>query len=332
MSDIDASHSRYRRPSRAYLNWLRPPQGPASLFVATVVTLFAALAGSAAIERLTTNDLSAAPTEEQAMAVAEVAMEQSPRNIPGPTVLCRPIWCPDNWDPDGDQVVVFDDPPDHNGGVDHATVVYWTPENELSTVVSQVRSRLVADGWTIMEVSGDDFVVADKDDLSVYVAVLDNNDPTFEGRLPTVELELDPKIPALQVGTAATVGFLGGLLLGWMMIVWFLRNYRRHEIGVKAVIHLLGLPFLVIVTLVDISVLRMFALGGMPSSLFVAPAAVLGIIGSFLIGTSTILTTVTIAIAVAAMASIVLAALPIGVNQDQGRSFGYWARRATWRR
>lgn len=279
------------------------------MVTAMAVALFTALAGAAAAERLATNQFSAAPTENRAIAMAEVAMAQRPHNIPGPAIPCGPTGCPDRWDPSGDQVRVFDDFPDRNEGFDHATVAFWLPPNQVTHVVDEARSRLIADGWTIVEVAGRDHLVADKGNLSVGIYRSHGSGATATKPAPSVYLYVDQKTPTLPSGIAALAGFLAGLVAGWMAMVWLLHRHRRHSTGLRAATILVGVPPLIMIVLVEAITLKtlLFDAASMPLSLL--PTTVMAV----LVGLAT--TTISTAfVAVEALATIVLAVLPTRVH------------------
>ena len=298
---------RDRPPPRAHRLWPRNERG-ASLFVTVAVALFTALAGAAASERLVTGQFSPAPTETQASTVAEAATGQRPRNVPGRIVACQPAWCPKHWQPGGDQVAVFDDPPDHNGGVDHATVVYWIPLDEAAAVVDQARQRLVSAGWSVVEVVGSNRFTADKGDLEVFVYQIQGNAQglDLESQVPSVGLDLDRKLATAPAAVAATTGCLAGLAGGWLLIRWVLRRRRQHPARAKDAILILSLPALLMIILVDIMILRFVMLGPPSMPMAVVPAATMAILGT---GAST-LSTITVVVVGSAISAVVWAARP----------------------
>jgi len=291
MTDLDGLHRRYRRLLWAYPNWyrrergqeilttlldaaqpgqrrptardivdvlgqgircrLRPPRGPVYWILVLVVASFASLMGSAAAGEIAVSTLASPPTEQQAIVIAEVAMAQRPHNIPGPTVRCHDD-CDHQWSR-GDSVVVFDDQPWHNLGLDHTTVMYWSGG---PATIDQARVRLVARGWTIddrryppgsvrsgpLGSSLDGFTARDGD-LSLHVHRL--NGPSV------FALTLERSPPAALLAVMVVAGGTGGLLAGWLVTTWVLHRYRRHASWVKAATILFSLPSLVVMLAVE---------------------------------------------------------------------------------
>ncbi|HEY8472599.1 MAG TPA: hypothetical protein VIL37_08180 [Natronosporangium sp.] len=244
---------------------LRIPRGPGYWAVTLVVGSFAALAGWAVAGAIAVGTLPPPPDERQAIAVAELAFGQPPRNLPGPIVRCRD-YCLNTWERGGDEVMVFDDPRYRNGGVDHTTVVSWDPDLATAAAVEQARHRLAGDGWRIASqpyprgaISSGPFgppvqgFTAYRDDFAVHVHRYSG------GGLPPLALTLEPNRPAEVLTAAAVAGAGAGLLAGWLTISWLLRRYRHHNQLVKTAIGLFALPILVVMVLLQLFTGQLFA-------------------------------------------------------------------------
>jgi hypothetical protein len=373
MTDLDGLHRHYRRLLWAYPNWyrrergqeilttlldaaqpgqrrptgrdvvdvlgqgircrLRPPRGPAYWILTLVVASFAALAGSAAAGGIAVVTLAPPPTEQQAIAIAEVAMAQRPDNIPGPTFRC-PDYCNHRFGR-GDQVVVFDDQPWRNSGLDHTTVMYWSGG---PATMDRARARLVAGGWTIDDEpyppgslnSGyfgpplEGFTARDGD-LALHVHRV-NGPAVFE-------LTLEQSPPAALLAVMVTAAATGGLLAGWMMTTWVLHRYRRHGNLAKAAIVLSSLPPLMAVLLLELFTAS-YIVGMIKDT---APSMPIALLPAVIIGPVPLFATEGIPasrgipqlIAIAAVLTIVVAALPLPPPRPRQPRAGHEATHPT---
>lgn len=247
---LDAARPGQRHPSRhdvldilarAALCRMRPPRGITCWIVTVIVALLAAAAAAAAANGILVAAFASPPSEEQAIAIAEVAMAEPPHNLPGSTFRC-PDYCNHQWRSGGDQVVVFDDSPWRNTGVDHTSVVYWTTPTD---VIDAARHRLIADGWTIDDrqyppgaiMSGpqgppSDGFTAYRGHLALHV---------HESAYPPLMLTLEPRLPSsfpLDTGSAAAA--VAGLTGAWLLTSWAQHRYRRHRPALQRLIQLFG--------------------------------------------------------------------------------------------
>ena len=249
---LDAARPGQRHPSRhdvldilarAALCRLRPPRG-ISCWIVTVTA--ALLAAAAAMAAATGGALVAAfaspPSEQQAIAIARVAIAEPPHNLPGPTFRC-PDYCNHQWRSGGDQVVVFDDTPWRNTGVDHTSVVYWTPPAD---VIDAARHRLTADGWTIDDrqyppgaiMSGPEG--APSDGFTAYRGHLALHVHTSS--YPPLMLTLEPRQPSsFGLDTGSIAAAAAGLAGAWLLTSWVQHRYRRHRPAVQRLIQLSSL-------------------------------------------------------------------------------------------
>lgn len=209
------------------------------------------MAGSAAAA-ITFAGQGSAPSEQQAAAVAELAIGQAARNLAGPVVACT-YFCPEQWQPSGDQVITFDDPFEENEGVDHVTVVYWTPGELVAAAVDDAKSRLDSAGWDVgtltIQDDGTRYFSASKDGLSLSIVAVNN---TAVG--PSLQLRFERALPGLPA--VAIAGLFVGLLAGWMLTAWVLQRLRRHDTRVKVAAMLSAIPMLMVVALTDLLLLQ----------------------------------------------------------------------------
>ena len=232
---------------------LRIPRGVGYRAVALIVVLFAAFSGWATAGALAVGTLGPPPEEQQAIAVAELAIGRPPRNVPGPTFHCVD-YCINTWRRGGDEVMVFDNPTYRNGGVDHTTVVYWDRDLANPTTIDQARQRLATAGWRIAgqpyppgALSSGAFgppvqgFTAYRDDLAVHVHRY------ADAGMPRLSLTLEPSRPPETLAAVAAAGAAGGLFAGWLAVSWLLQRYRRHTVLVKTAIALVNLPILIVV-------------------------------------------------------------------------------------
>jgi hypothetical protein len=226
---------------------LQLPRGPILVIVAAAVAVFAGVTGCSLAATATAAAFASPPTEDEAVAVSELAMGQRPRNVPGPAVACT-YFCPNDWVIDGDQVMTFDEPFEENQGVDHVTIVYWTSTDDLGSMVSQAWARLAANGWSLDGArelgEGAQAFRASKDGL--FVDLVTTRDQTF----PSVFLHVERDLPAVVVA-AGVAGLLGGLLIGWMLAAWTMQRHRRHHAVVQAASIVWAVPTLVVLFLVE---------------------------------------------------------------------------------
>jgi hypothetical protein len=182
------------------------------------------------------------PSEQQAIAIARVAMAEPPHNLPGPTFRC-PDYCNHQWRSGGDQVVVFDDTPWRNTGVDHTSVVYWTTPTDG---IGAARRRLIADGWTIDDrqyppgaiMSGpegppSDGFTAYRGHLALHV---------HRSSYPPLMLTLEPRQPSsLPLDSGSIAAAAAGLAGAWPLTSWVQHRYRRHRPALQWLIQLFSL-------------------------------------------------------------------------------------------
>lgn len=249
---LDAARPGQQRPSRhdvldilarAAVCRLRPPRGISCWIVTVTVAL---LAAGAAMAAATGGALVAAfaspPSEQQAIAIAQVAMAEPPHNLPGPTFRCAD-YCNHQWTASGDHVVVFDDSPWRNTGVDHTSVVYWTPPADA---IDAARRRLTAAGWTIDNrpypsgaiMSGPegpptDGFTAYRGHLALHIE---------QASHPPLMLTLEPRLPSsFSLGAGSVAGAAGGLAAGWLLTTWVQHRYRRHRPALQWLIQLFSM-------------------------------------------------------------------------------------------
>jgi hypothetical protein len=222
---------------------LRPPRGISCWIVtATVALLTAAAAMAAAAGGALAAAFASPPSEQQAIAIARVAMAEPPHDLPGPTFRC-PDYCNHQWTSGGDQVVVFDDSPWRNTGVDHTSVVYWTTP---TGGIDAARHRLIADGWTIDDrqyppgaiMSGPqgppfDGFTAYRGHLALHV---------HRSSYPPLMLTLEPRqLSSFTLGTGSLVAAVAGLIGAWLLTSWVQHRYRRHRPALQWLIQLFSL-------------------------------------------------------------------------------------------
>ena len=236
--------------------------------------------------------------------MAQVALAQPPRNLPGPVVPCT-YFCPNDWTSGGDQVVTFDEPFEENAGADQVTVVYWAPLDQVASTVAQARARLAADGWDVgepnVQAGGVAFFTASKADLSVDLVA------TRDATLPSVFLRVERDLPAV-VPVAGVAGLIGGLLVGWMLAAWVLQRHRRHQVLVRVATVLWGLPTLVLMFLVEaLTANFLLALGlGRPD----LPLAALPLLPAFAVSGFVFAPMIALVIGAVVLVNLLLAALP----------------------
>jgi hypothetical protein len=266
---LDAARPGQRRPTRREVLdlavqgvrcRLRLPRGLGYRIVAVIVVPFGALAGWAIAGGLAAGMLAAPPGEREAAAVAAAAVGQDPHNVPGPAFRC-PDYCNLQWRRGGDAVIVFDDQPWRNNGLDHTTVVYWDWDLAVPATIEQARQRLAADGWSVDErqfpagaVASGPFgapvegFTAYRGGVAVHVHRL-----SYAG-LPLMYLTFEPGRRPEALAAAAAGGVVGGLLAGWATIAWVLQRYRRHHAGTLRAtgVVVYNLPILVVMVLLEV--------------------------------------------------------------------------------
>jgi hypothetical protein len=220
---------------------LRVPRDVVSYMAALVAVLWFGLAGAAVGVRL--SPYPGPPAEEQAIAVAMVAVPQVPRNIPGPVIHCD-LDC-SNRD-SRDDVVAYDNSPDHT---DQVVVSYHPPAAQVPEMAETARQRLDAAGWRVSQVfQGNDGYVtlyASNGELNVY---LDGS----TGQSPDSGVYLNVQVSKGFSATASQAlvgGLAGGMLVGWPLMAWVLQRRRRHHAVLQRVIEVLGGPFLIVASI-----------------------------------------------------------------------------------
>ncbi|HCT78837.1 MAG TPA: hypothetical protein DGG94_17180 [Micromonosporaceae bacterium] len=321
---LEGSKPGQRRPSNADILDVigrglrcrfRIPRGHQHAFITVIAMLFCAFTGSAAVA-MTFASQPSVPSEDEAVAVAQLATGEPVRNLSGPVIACT-YFCPEQWQRGGDQVVTFDDPFEENNGVDHVTVVYWTPTSQLPSAVGDARTRLTANGWQIGDLTIQDDGTrnfdANKDGLSMYLVAF--NEPAGA---PPLQLSFEKELPDLPA--AAIGGLAAGLLTGWMLTVWILQRYRRHDFRVKRAAFLCAVPVLMVMLLTDLLLLQ-FMVAVLVSAGSSAPAAFFSLLpamGLSVLRSMPGMWTVTMLISAAAVAALTLAALPIRMRVPEG--------------
>lgn len=213
---------------------LRPPRSAGAYAVATLLALWAALAGAAAAVLLT--PYPGPPSVERAVAAAAVAVPTTPREVPGPVVRCD-MTCPDS---NGrDDVVAIDAPPDRT---DRVVIDYALSGAEASAVVAQAGPQLAAAGWTVAaprtQSDGVTSVEAGKDGLTMKVTGW----PTSAS--PATVTIVVSKSFSVLTAVALAGGLLTGSLAGWLASCWWLQRRRRHSRALRTVTALASAPFL----------------------------------------------------------------------------------------
>lgn len=215
---------------------LRPPRRLSAWGVAALTAGSAALAGGSAAVIM--SGFPGPPTEEQAIAVATIAVGPPAHNRLGPAVDdCAPCY----WSGFDDQVVAEEQPPMR---IDNTVVFYSS--TQASTVLAQARDRLSAAGWHTDPVAGEERtadVTATTDRWNVLVTSfrLPPDDPRSSD--PLVLVYLSKRVPpATVIGVA--VASLGGLIAGWLIGVWMLQRSQRHRFARRMMIRLAMDPFL----------------------------------------------------------------------------------------
>ncbi|MEV4639430.1 hypothetical protein AB0J80_18965 [Actinoplanes sp. NPDC049548] len=211
---------------------VRLPRGSGYRVVAVLITVAAALMGAALGVRL--GPYPGPPDEARAVGAALVAVPRQPHNVPGPVVHC-PAMCPDT--PAGDDVVSFDQQPDHT---DTVAITYAFARDDAAVTVTHGQQRLAAAGWTVgpVRAQSDGFTSLDatKDGLTLSMTSADDG---------SVVVSVAKDFSA-AAATALALGATGGLLAGWPTAVWLVQRYRRHRRRRQALVLVTGIPVLVL--------------------------------------------------------------------------------------
>ncbi|MGY0233998.1 hypothetical protein [Longispora urticae] len=252
---LDASAPDQRQPSgadtldilgRGLRCRFRVPRGTQYAYITVLALVFFAFAGSAAAT-LTYAAGVPTPGEAEVAAVAQLATGQAARNQPGPVVACDHS-CRESWQPDGDQIVTFDDPFEENNGVDHVMVAYWTPASQVPTAVDDARSRLEAHGWQVGDLTVDEdgtlHFDAARDGLSLWLA----GSPDGDG--PALRLRFERELPARAPATVA--GLVAGTLIGGPLTAWTLQRHHRHHGRTRTATTLCATPTLILMGFADL--------------------------------------------------------------------------------
>jgi hypothetical protein len=229
--------------ARAALCRLRPPRGISCwIGTVTVALLAAAAAMAAATDDALVAAFASSPSEQQAIAIAQAAIAEPPHNQPGPTFHC-PDYCNHQWTSGGDHVVVFDDWPHRNTGLDHTSVVFWIPP---TNAIQAARHRLIADGWIIDDrqyppgaiMSGPEAPPAEgftayRGHLALHV---------HRSSYPPLMLTLEPRQPSsFGLDTRSIAAAAAGLAGAWLLTSWVQHRYRRHRPALQWLIQLFSL-------------------------------------------------------------------------------------------
>ena len=263
---LDAARPGQRRPTRREVLdlavqgvrcRLRLPRGLGYRIVALIVVPFGALAGWAIAGGLAAGMLAAPPGEREAAEVAAAAVGQEPYNVPGPAYRC-PDYCNHQWRRGGDAVVVFDDVPWRNNGLDHTTVVYWDRDLAVPATIERARQWLAADGWSIDErqfppgASGP--FGAPVEGFTGYRGGVAVHVHRQADAAPPLHLTFEPGRRPEALAAAAAGGAVGGLVAGWATIAWVSQRYRRHHAGTLRAtgVVVYNLPILVVMVLLEV--------------------------------------------------------------------------------
>ncbi len=287
---------------------LRPPRGIGPYGVAVIVALYVAVAGAAGAVWL--SPYPGPPSDAEAVAAAVAAVGREPVNVPGPPVHCD-ILCPEEHG--RDEVVAYDAPADRT---DRVVVSYDVPAEEAAMLVTQAHERLAAARWDVddMQVQSDGIRVVDavKGGLEISLASW----PASSGPGGASLTVVVAKGWSTTAVAALVAGFLGGLAVGWLTVVWVLQRQRRQHPAVAAVMVLVAVPALAVtggaVCLAALMAVGAGVIGPNPKDVQVPIFAL------------TALPVVTVALGVASLVTLGLAALPAGWRRPPST-----ARRAT---
>jgi hypothetical protein len=220
---------------------LRLPGGLGVRAVAFLVTLYVAVIGAAVGVSLT--GFPGAPSDEQAIAAAMVAVPQQPRNEPGMAIRCD-IICPE-WN-GRDDVVAFVGSIERD---DRVVVYHNPPRDRVPDTVAQARDRLAARGWQVtrLDVVDDGFTSFSASDGRLNLT-LSGWTGDNKGLNPTasVRIAVSKVFPASMVVMALVLGFVGGLLVGRLVAAWALQRFQRHPLQRRVAAAVVAGPFLTI--------------------------------------------------------------------------------------
>lgn len=223
---------------------LRPPRRPVAWAVNVMVTCSVGLLAAAAA--VLASPYPGPPAEEQAIAVATIAIGPPTNNVPGPAVACPLGGCvPLGAD---DQVVAEDTDPMR---IDNTVVYYFLPAEEVTTVVGLARDRLAAAGWHVDSEQDDQLYphfTASTDRLNVLVFA-DSSLTDDNGQVPTVAVHVSKRVSAATIAGVAGAG-LGGLFGGWLLGTWALHRFQRHRRWRCQIIVVAAIPFLTTASLI----------------------------------------------------------------------------------
>jgi len=248
---------------------LRPPTGFGYRLIVVLLAVFTAILGIALAGRAAP---AGAPTEQQALAAAGVAVPGAPHRVAGPAAACQQ--CP-TWDSGplarADYVAVFYDP----------------APDDVAALMGRARDRLAAAGWrvdrdvVVDEDSGDYSIRASKGGIALSLrgtparVYLDKDLARPDPEQTTVSVVVTRGFSSVDGGVLGA-GFLGGLLIGWLLGVWLVRRFRRHRAAFRTALALAALPVLLLAVVVDGIVLEwstaLTVLGGWSWRYLTAPA------------------------------------------------------------
>lgn len=219
-----------------------PPRRLVAWLTNVMITLSVALAFASVA--VLASGFPGPPTEEQAIAVATVAIGPPTRNVPGP-----PLRCPCDFTGNRDQVVPDDEEPMR---IDGTTVYYDPPWPQATAMWAQARQRLLAAGWRVLPRPvldpNDHTYVASSDTLDAFV--YPQPFPAGpDGYAPTVALSLTKRVSGATVYGVIASG-LAGLIIGWLTGVWVLYRYDRHDQRRRRIIRAAARPFFAIAALI----------------------------------------------------------------------------------
>jgi hypothetical protein len=215
---------------------MRPPRNPAARLAAAAAALYAAVVGAAVGVQLSGHV--GPPAEDRSVAAAMVAIPGQPRNLPGPPVACDML-CPGPVE--GDHVTAYRRPWDHT---DTVRIDYHPPHEQASTVVAQARHRLAGAGWQVSQVR------VQSDGIVSFAASNGRLDLDVTGWPQPNEFTSPVTIQVNKSFSTSAVwslvgGFVGGLLVGWLIASWALQRAWLHRDGRRWAVAAVASPFLV---------------------------------------------------------------------------------------
>ena len=216
---------------------LRPPRGVLPGFVILLVALSMAVVVSGAA--VLASPYPGPPTEAQAIAVGSIATDLPVHNLPGPVLDCHEGSC--DQPQSGDDVVAYDEAPMRTA---NTVVHYQVPRTQGATVVKRARERLSSAGWQVAADSVDfdtEGFSAAKDGLNVtlYTAVT----PSDSANTDLVQMYVSKRVSAATV-TAVIAAVVIGSVAGWMIGVWAMQRFKRHQRSRRRDIRDAAVPFL----------------------------------------------------------------------------------------